>query len=39
MSWLYEHRDRLNGLGHFAKIAYRATYGINSMDGMTWNKR
>ena len=32
MSWLYEHRDKLEGLGHFAEIAYRATYGINSMD-------
>ena len=32
MSWLYEHRDKLNGLGHFAEIAYRVTYGTRSPD-------
>jgi hypothetical protein len=32
MSWLYEHRDQLNGLRSFAEIAYRITYGIPPDD-------
>ena len=32
MSWLYEHRDQLDGLRPFVEIAYRITYGIDPGD-------
>jgi len=32
MSYLYEHRDQLDGLKHFAEIAYHATYGTRPPD-------
>ena len=32
MSYLYEHRDQLDELKHFAEIAYRATYGMRPPD-------
>jgi len=32
MSWLYEHRDQLDGLRPFVEIAYRITYGIPPCD-------
>jgi hypothetical protein len=32
MSWLYEHRDELNGARSLAEIAYRITYDIPSYD-------
>jgi len=32
MSWLYEHRDQLDGLRPFVEIAYRITYGIDPCD-------
>jgi len=32
VSYLYEHRDGLDGLRHFAEIAYRATYGTRPPD-------
>ena len=33
MSWLYDHRDQLDGLRPFVEIAYRNTYGIPPCDG------
>ena len=32
MSWLYEHRDHLDGLRPFVEIAYHVTYGIAPCD-------
>ena len=32
MSWLYEHRDQLNGSRAFAEIAYRITYSVPPCD-------
>ena len=32
MSWLYEHRDQLNGSRAFAEIAYRITYSVLPCD-------
>ena len=32
MSWLYEHRDQLDGLRPFVEIAYHVTYGIDPCD-------
>ena len=32
MSWLYEHRDQLNGSRALAEIAYRITYDITPCD-------
>lgn len=32
MSWLYEHRDQLDGLRPFVEIAYSITYGIPPCD-------
>ena len=32
MSWLYEHRDQLNGSRAFAEIAYRITYSVPPYD-------
>lgn len=32
MSYLYEHRDQLDGIKHFAEIAYHATCGTRSPD-------
>ena len=32
MSWLYEHRDQLDGLRPFVEIAYRITYDIPPYD-------
>ncbi len=32
MSWLYDHRDQLDGLRPFVEIAYHATYGIPPCD-------
>jgi len=32
MSWLYEHRDQLDGLRPFVEIAYHVTYGIPPSD-------
>lgn len=32
MSWLYDHRDQLDGLRPFVEIAYSATYGIAPCD-------
>ena len=32
MSWLYDHRDQLDGLRPFVEIAYHVTYGIPPSD-------
>ena len=32
MSWLYDHRDQLDGLRPFVEIAYHVTYGILPSD-------
>ena len=32
MSWLYNHRDQLDGLRPFVEIAYHVTYGIAHSD-------
>jgi DNA-directed RNA polymerase specialized sigma24 family protein len=32
MSWLYDHRDQLDGLRPLVEIAYHATYGIPPCD-------
>lgn len=32
MSWLYEHRDQLNGSRAFAEIAYRISYSVPPCD-------
>jgi hypothetical protein len=32
MSWLYEHRDQLNGSRAFAEIAYHITYSVPPCD-------
>ena len=32
MSWLYEHRDQLNGARALAEIAYRITYAVSPYD-------
>ncbi len=32
MSWLYEHRDRLNGLRPFVEMAYKAVYPVPAED-------
>ena len=32
MSWLYEHRDQLNGASSLAKIAYHTAYAVSPCD-------
>jgi len=32
VSWLYDHRDQLDGLRPFVEIAYHVTYGIDPCD-------
>ena len=32
MTWLYDHRDQLDGLRPFVEIAYHVTYGIDPCD-------